>query len=63
MQDLPGWGDDINLVNNLRTVVDFLLKQRLADLQDNKAGVTGELQKHASDVSTVLCCFVLLCIQ
>jgi len=38
---MPGWGDDINLVHNLRTVVEFLLQQREADLLGNKAGVTG----------------------
>jgi hypothetical protein len=39
---MPGWGDDINLVNSLKTVVDFLLKQRQKDYIKNKAGLIGE---------------------
>lgn len=42
LQDMPGWGDEIDLVSNLKTVVSFLLEQRKKDLLDNKAGVTGE---------------------
>jgi hypothetical protein len=42
LQDMPGWGDDINLVNSLKTVLDFLLKQRQKDYIKNKAGLTGE---------------------
>jgi hypothetical protein len=41
LQDMPGWGDEIDLVSNLKTVVQFLLEQRKKDLVDNKAGVTG----------------------
>jgi septin family protein len=28
VQDMPGWGDDINLVRYLRVVVDFILQAR-----------------------------------
>lgn len=42
LQDMPGWGDEIDLVSNLKTVVQFLLEQRKKDLMDNKAGVTGD---------------------
>jgi hypothetical protein len=41
LQDMPGWGDEIDLVNNLKTVVGFLLEQRRKDLLAQKAGVTG----------------------
>jgi hypothetical protein len=41
LQDMPGWGDEIDLVNNLKTVVGFLLEQRKKDLLAEKAGVTG----------------------
>lgn len=37
-QDMPGWGDDINLVNSLRTVVGFLLKQRQMDFHAQDGG-------------------------
>jgi hypothetical protein len=43
LQDMPGWGDDINLVNSLKTVLDFLLKQRQKDYIKNKAGLIGEV--------------------
>ena len=43
---MPGWGDEIDLVSSLKTVVSFLLEQRKKDLQDNKAGVTGGLSTH-----------------
>jgi hypothetical protein len=42
LQDMPGWGDEFDLVSNLKTVVQFLLEQRKKDLVDNKAGVTGD---------------------
>jgi hypothetical protein len=29
VQDMPGWGDDINLVRYLRVVVDFILQARM----------------------------------
>jgi hypothetical protein len=38
---MPGWGDNIDLVDNLKTVVTFLLEQRKKDLLENKAGSTG----------------------
>ena len=41
LQDMPGWGDEIDLVSNLKTLVQFLLEQRKNDLLDNKAGGTG----------------------
>jgi hypothetical protein len=41
LQDMHGWGDEIDLVSNLKTVVQFLLEQRNKDLLDNKAGGTG----------------------
>lgn len=40
-QDMPGWGDDINLVNSLKTVIHFILKQRQKDYTASKAGQTG----------------------
>ena len=42
LQDVPGWGDDINLVNNLRAVVEFLLRQRQLDYISNRAGRKGK---------------------
>lgn len=38
---MPGWGDEIDLVSNLKTVVTFLLEQRKKDLLENKVGSTG----------------------
>ncbi|WIA39364.1 hypothetical protein OEZ86_005472 [Tetradesmus obliquus] len=55
-QDMPGWGDDINLVNSLKTVLDFLLKQRQKDYIRNKAGLTehcavpGTMMRHGITV-------------
>ncbi|WIA22604.1 hypothetical protein OEZ86_009587 [Tetradesmus obliquus] len=55
-QDMPGWGDDINLVNSLKTVVHFLLKQRQRDYRENRAGQTehcavpGTMMRHGITV-------------
>lgn len=67
VQDMPGWGDDINLVNSLRTVVDFLLKQRQKDYIHHKAGLTGRhkglirLQRHKTtgNNATIACLQVI----
>jgi len=32
-QDMPGWGDDINLMRYLRIVTSFLLEQRAKDYE------------------------------
>lgn len=55
LKDMPGWGDEINLVSSLKAVVSFLLEQRKKDLLDNKAGVTGE---GGAIADNVLCGFV-----
>eukprot|EP00775_Hariotina_reticulata_P002620 gene2620-2921_t len=34
IQDMPGWGDDINLRRYLETVMNFIMKQRAADYQE-----------------------------
>jgi hypothetical protein len=39
---MPGWGDDINLVNSLRLVVGHLLKQRQLDFHAQDGGFPGE---------------------
>lgn len=51
VQDMPGWGDDINLVRYLRVVVDFILAQRAKDYEIlagsrglNETAMCGQLQ-------------------
>eukprot|EP00878_Enallax_costatus_P014348 GHUV01015008.1.p1 GENE.GHUV01015008.1~~GHUV01015008.1.p1 ORF type:complete len:461 (+),score=142.02 GHUV01015008.1:140-1522(+) len=51
IQDMPGWGDDINLVRYLRVVVDFILAQRAKDYELlagsrglNETAMCGQLQ-------------------
>jgi len=51
VQDMPGWGDDINLVRYLRIVTDFLLDQRQKDYEKlngsramSSAAMCGQLQ-------------------
>ncbi|WIA23940.1 hypothetical protein OEZ85_013580 [Tetradesmus obliquus] len=51
VQDMPGWGDDINLVRYLRVVVDFILQARMKDYEMlagsrglNEAAMCGQLQ-------------------
>lgn len=39
---MRGWGDDINLVNSLRTVVGYLLKQRQMDFHAQDGGFPGD---------------------
>lgn len=33
LQDMPGWGDDMDLIRYLRVVTTFLLEQRIKDYE------------------------------
>ncbi|KAF8067209.1 glpF [Scenedesmus sp. PABB004] len=51
IQDMPGWGDDVNLTRYLRVVATFLLERRIRDYERldggralDPAAMTGQLQ-------------------
>lgn len=51
MQDMPGWGDDINLTRYIRAITTYLLEQRSKDYEKlagirslDETAMCGQLQ-------------------
>jgi hypothetical protein len=55
MQDMPGWGDDMNLVLSLKEVIRFLLDLRRKDYEAIRGGFSGEQTQGSTIVVNPLC--------
>ena len=53
LQDMPGWGDDMNLVLSLKEVIRFLLDLRKKDYEAIRGGFSGEIT-----ASLLQCCLL-----